>query len=161
MRLGGAGSVQAGPGSSPIVIGGSPLLGKPAPDFSLVDLDGHTVRLADYRGRPVVVNFWASWCIPCRAEFALFARARRAHQGEGMEILGVIYKDSPEAAGAFMKSHGGAWPGLIDPGGAVARAYIVPGAPTSYYIDRSGVVRAVSYGPPPEDVFENQLGKIL
>jgi cytochrome c biogenesis protein CcmG, thiol:disulfide interchange protein DsbE len=161
MRLLGSPGVQPGPDSSPIVIGGSPLLDRAAPDFTLTDVEGRPVRLADYRGRPVIVNFWASWCIPCRAEFALFAAARRAQAGKGLEILGVIYKDSPDAARGFMAAHAAPWPALIDSDGAVALAYHVIGVPTSYYVDRSGIVRAVSYGPPPEDVFDDQLRKIL
>jgi cytochrome c biogenesis protein CcmG/thiol:disulfide interchange protein DsbE len=161
MRLLGPPGVQPGPGSSPIVIGASPLQDKPAPEFTLTDVEGHTVRLADYRGRPVIVNFWASWCIPCRAEFALFADARRKQASKGLEILGVIYKDSPDAARSFMAAHDAQWPALIDPNGAVATAYHVIGAPTSYYVDRAGIVRAVSYGPPPSNVLDDQLAKIL
>jgi cytochrome c biogenesis protein CcmG, thiol:disulfide interchange protein DsbE len=159
--VGGTPGVQPAPGASPIVIGGSPLLDKPAPDFSLTDAEGRPVRLSDYRGRPVIVNFWASWCIPCREEFALFAEGRRAHAGENLEIFGVIYKDATDAAGAFMVAHDAEWPALVDPGGTVAARYHVIGAPTSFYIDRAGIVRAISYGPPPKNAFEEQLKKIL
>ncbi len=159
-RLAG-GRVQGGPGSSPIVVGRSPLLDRPAPDFALSDLDGRRIPLAAYRGRPVIVNFWASWCVPCRAEFDLFRDARTAHAREGLEILGVIYQDSPEAARAFAAQEKASWPALLDPGGSVARAYDVFGIPVSFYVDRTGIVRAVSYGPPPSNVLDEQLGKIL
>jgi cytochrome c biogenesis protein CcmG/thiol:disulfide interchange protein DsbE len=153
--------VQPEPGSSPIIVGRSPLLDRPAPDFALTDLDGRTVRLADYRGRPVLLYFWASWCIPCRTEFPVLAEAQKAHAVERLQILGVVYKDAAGPAREFMAAHGGTWPALLDPDGAAARAYIVHGAPTSYYVDRDGIVRAVSYGPAPRDVLEDQLRKIL
>ena len=153
--------MQTEPGSSPIVVGRSPLLDKPAPALSLSDLDGRTVRLADYRGRPVLLYFWASWCIPCRTEFGLLADAQKAHAGQDLQILGVVYKDTAEPARQFMTAHRGTWPALLDPDGTAARAYAVPGAPTSYYLDRAGIVRAVSYGPAPRDVLDEQLAKIL
>src|SRR5215210_718670 len=86
------------PESSLIVIGGSPLLDKPAPDFELVDLDGRPVRLSDYAGRPVLVNFWASWCIPCREEFPLFERVLARPDASDLTILGIVYRDDPDAA---------------------------------------------------------------
>jgi cytochrome c biogenesis protein CcmG/thiol:disulfide interchange protein DsbE len=153
--------VQPTPGTSTIVVGRSPLLDRAAPGFELRTLDGEAVRLADLRGRPALVNFWASWCIPCREEFELFAAARRRHAEQGLEILGVIYKDSPEAAAEFYRTHGGTWPALVDPGGTVAAEYGVLGLPITFYVDRRGIVRTVSYGPPPEDVFEAQLALIL
>jgi cytochrome c biogenesis protein CcmG/thiol:disulfide interchange protein DsbE len=153
--------VQGGPGSSPIVVGRSPLLDRPAPDFSLSDLEGRRISLADYRGRPVIVNFWASWCVPCRTEFGLFRDARAARASDGLEILGVIYQDSAEDARRFAAQERATWPALVDPGGSVARAYGVLGIPITFYIDRGGIVRAVSYGPPPSNVLDEQLAKIL
>ena len=145
---------------TPIVVGGSPLLNQPAPDISGRDLSGRTINLAQYRGRPVIVNFWASWCIPCRTEFPLFRQARAMHADKGLEIIGVIYQDTPDAAAEFMRSQGAQWPAVVDSGTA-ARAYTVLAPPVSFYVDRGGVVRAVSYGPPPEDVFDKQLSLIL
>jgi cytochrome c biogenesis protein CcmG/thiol:disulfide interchange protein DsbE len=153
--------VQTQPGASPMVVGGSPLLDKPAPELALTDLTGRTVRLADYRGRPVLLYFWASWCIPCRTEFGLLADAQQAHAQQKLQILGVVYKDTAEPARQFMTAHDASWPALLDPDGAAARAYAVPGVPTSYYLDRAGLVRAVSYGPAPRDVLDDQLQKIL
>jgi cytochrome c biogenesis protein CcmG/thiol:disulfide interchange protein DsbE len=147
--------------ASAVVIGLNPLVGKPAPTVDLQALDGSRVSLAALRGRPVIVNFWASWCIPCKAEFPLFVTARAAHRTDGLEILGVIHDDSADAARSFMRAEGATWPALIDHGDAVARAYGVNALPISFYVDRGGLVRAVSYGPPPSGALDDQLSKIL
>ncbi len=81
-------------GPPSIVVTRSPMLDKPAPPIVLQSLDGSTtVRLADYLGRPVMVNFWASWCLPCRQEFPLLASARATHAAAGLEILGIVHED--------------------------------------------------------------------
>ena len=138
----------ATPASSPIVIGGSPLLDRPAPPVALNTDGGQTISLASLRGQPVIVNFWASWCIPCKQEFPLFAAARHRYRGEGLEILGVVYKDTPASARAFMTDEQANWPMLLDPTGAVAAAYGVHLVPQSYFVDRAGIVRWVSFGSP-------------
>ena len=150
------------PGSSPIVIGGSPLLDKAAPALVLKDLDGATVSLADYAGRPVVVNFWASWCVPCRDEFPIFVAGRDTYASQGLEILGVTYKDNPVNAQKFADDQGAEWPLLVDPGEAVYTAYSgFGGVPMSVFIDGEGIVRAVSYGPLSEAGFADQVSRIL
>ena len=148
-------------GVRPIVVGRSPLLDQPAPAIELQDLDGRPVSLAAFRGRPVIVNFWASWCGPCQDEFPLFRQVREERADEGLEILGVVYQDDAESARTFYDGLNATWPALVDPGGAVADAYLVVGLPITYYVDRVGVVRAVSYGPPPPKVLAEQLDKIL
>ncbi|MFO1539374.1 MAG: TlpA family protein disulfide reductase [Chloroflexota bacterium] len=150
------------PGASPVVVGGSPLLDRPAPPIELADLDGRTVRLADYAGRPVIVNFWASWCVPCRDEFPAFVAARAAHADAGLEVLGIIHKDLPDPARAFAAAQGAAWPLLPDPGEVVYDAYRgVGGIPISVFIDGGGIVRAVSFGPLSETALALQLARIL
>jgi len=149
------------PGPSPIRVGGSPLLDKPAPAFPLRTLEGREVSLADYRGRPVIVNFWASWCIPCKEEFPLFAEARSQHAADGLEILGIVHDDDPAAAQDFVDSQGATWPMLLDPDDAVWNAYFATAVPMSFFIDREGVVRAVSFGPPPSRSLELLIEKIL
>lgn len=108
-----------------------------APTFSTADLAGRPVRLVQYRGEPVLLNFWASWCIPCRKEFPLL----RAVHGHGLTVLGVVFNDSADSAAEFMKDQGASWPGLQDPGGDIAEAYHVglrPGIPVSVLIDGGG-----------------------
>ncbi|HUP68798.1 MAG TPA: TlpA disulfide reductase family protein [Acidimicrobiales bacterium] len=110
-----------------------------APTFETFDLTGERVRLIHYRGKVVMLNFWASWCVPCRKEFPLL---KQVH-GEDVVVLGVVYQDSKRAAAAFMRDQGATWPGLIDPDGEIADAYGVaakPGLPVTIAIDKRGVL---------------------
>jgi cytochrome c biogenesis protein CcmG/thiol:disulfide interchange protein DsbE len=144
-----------------MVIGGHPLLDAPAPDIALRDIDGNAVRLADYRGRPVIVNFWATWCIPCREEFPLLKAARERYAAAGLEILGVVFEDDPEAARAYMARAGAEWPALVDPDGAVAASYLVNAPPLSFFVDAAGIVRSIAYGPPPSGSIDDRISAIL
>jgi len=154
-------SPSTSPGPSVTVVGGSPLLNRPAPDFTLSDLDGQPVSLSDYRGRPLLLNFWASWCEPCKVEFPLFQAAREQHADAGLEILGIIHDDSADAAAAFVEKEGSEWPALLDADDAVWTAYAGLGLPTTFFIDREGVIRAISFGPPLSGTLDDQLAKIL
>jgi len=152
---------QSSPSASITIVGRNPLVGKAAPDFTLQTIDGQTVSLSDLRGRPVIVNFWASWCTPCREEFPLLVSAYQKYSGNGLQIVGVIYNDGPQTASNFAKSFGATWPLVVDPGGSVAVQYAGTVVPVSYYIDRDGIVRAVSYGPPPSGYLDDQIKQIL
>jgi len=122
--------------------------GQTAPLFESMDLDGRRVALADYRGHPVVLNFWASWCVPCRTEFPLLKAMRSAHPD--VVVLGVVFQDGEGSARDFLRSEGATWPGVRDPAGQIASAYGVrpkPGIPVSILIDGNGRVRARHLGP--------------
>jgi cytochrome c biogenesis protein CcmG/thiol:disulfide interchange protein DsbE len=148
------------PDSSLVVIERNPLVGQPAPDIRLTTIDGREVALSDYRGRPVIVNFWASWCVPCRDEFPVLRDARERHAGEGLEILGVVHDDGAQSAAAFARSYDAQWPQLLDTDDVAWNAYRGAFLPLSYFIDRDGIVRAVSYGPPPADALEQYISQI-
>ena len=124
----------------------SPLVGKPAPPFSLATLDGGRVSLAELRGRPVIVNFWASWCVPCRAEAPLLQAASVDYASRGLVVLGVIYEDSAENARAFMRQYGQTYAGLLDPDGRTALNYGVFGIPETYFIDPAGRILSKETG---------------
>ncbi|HLJ66198.1 MAG TPA: TlpA disulfide reductase family protein [Chloroflexota bacterium] len=124
-----------------------PLLGRPAPAFTLQTLDGRSVSLSTFRGRPVVINFWASWCTSCRVEHRYLAQSWRDFSPRGVTFLGIAYDDSVGAARAFLKAHGGGWVSLEDPGGQTAVDYGVSGVPETVFIDRRGIVRFRSPGP--------------
>lgn len=135
-------------------------VGQPAPELAGVALDGTTVSLASLRGRPVIVNFWASWCVPCRAEFPLLRSELETHAADGLQILGITFKDQPDAASAFLAASGATWPTVVDADGRMAAAYRVVAPPQSYFIDRQGVIRSMQIGEMLTEDFDRQYPDI-
>jgi cytochrome c biogenesis protein CcmG/thiol:disulfide interchange protein DsbE len=130
------GLLVRGTGSSPTAIGAT------APDISLTDLDGNPIRLAELRGRPVIVNFWASWCVPCIEEFPLLRDAAARHADDGLVVVGIVYQDRTQAASDFMDRNGATWAAAADPDGRVADAYGILAPPETYFIGRDGRIAA-------------------
>jgi len=135
--------------------------GQPAPGITGTALDGTAVDLEAYRGRPVVVNFWASWCTPCREEFPLFAE-RLAELGprDGLVMIGVLYKDDPASAQRFLDEFGETWPTIPDPDNEIAADYRVVAPPQTYFIDAEGILRGIQIGEVREEDFATQYAKI-
>ncbi len=121
----------------------TPLLGSTAPSFALRSTSGQVVRLSNLHGHPVVVNFFASWCVSCRADESNLVRVSRRF-GSRVRFVGIIFEDSGRAAADFTRQRGGAWPDLVDPGGRTAVAYGVTGIPETFFINSRGVVKAHS-----------------
>lgn len=138
-----------------------PEVGRPAPDFALANARApdRVVRLSDFRGRPVVLNWFATWCGPCRAEIPDFQAAYEALGGE-VVFLGVNLQESPDAAVGMLDEYGAAYPALLDEEGAVALHYRLPGMPTTFFIDADGVVRAWGAGLIVEETLVEELGKL-
>jgi cytochrome c biogenesis protein CcmG/thiol:disulfide interchange protein DsbE len=133
-------------GRNPHVIG-SPLVGRPAPDFTLSPMgEGAPVTLASLRGRPVVLNFWATWCVPCFEEHPVLVGAAR-RLGEKVRFIGVVYEDSEEGVKSFLARQGSAYPSLLDPGSRTAIAFGVFGVPETYFLDADGKIAAKHVGP--------------
>ncbi|MGH9379018.1 MAG: TlpA family protein disulfide reductase [Thermoanaerobaculia bacterium] len=138
----------------------SPLVGKPAPEFRLRSLAGEEVALAELAGRPVVLNFWATWCQPCIAEHPVLVEHSRRYAGR-VRFVGVIYDDDPEAIRRFVERYESWGPNLVDPGSEAAIRYGVYGAPETFFIDARGIVRRKITGPMGPALLDAYLREIL
>ena len=119
----------------------APREGKAAPDFILPDLAGRTTRLADLRGKVVLVNFWATWCPPCREEVPSMAKLNRLMAGKPFQMLAVsIDEGGKEAVEAFFKQAGTELPVLLDTNGATGKLYGLTGVPETFVLDKKGVI---------------------
>ena len=139
--------------------GASP--GQLAFDFALDDVSGQRVKLSDLRGHPVVVNFWATWCPPCRQELPALQSAYQRFRDKGVILVGVDLKENAETIQNFTTQFGLTYPLLLDRDGAVSERYQVRGIPTTVIVDADGVVRARHVGPLTEDKFAEYVTPLL
>lgn len=126
-----------------------PTIGQPAPDFTLSDLHGNEQHLADWRGQPVLINFWATWCGPCRREMPELMAAQERYHAEGLVVVTVnlSHQDARKSVEAFVEEFQPPFPILLDTTGEVAeRNYGVIGLPMSFFIDRAGIIRGIYVG---------------
>lgn len=138
------------------------LRGKPAPAFTLKTLDGKTVSLADYQGKAILVNFWATWCSPCKIEMPWLVDLQQQYGPQGFQVLGIAMDDaSPEEIGKFSRKMGVNYPVLLGTE-AVGNAYGgLPYLPTSIYVGRDGKVVSYVYGIKSHSDFESDIKNIL
>jgi cytochrome c biogenesis protein CcmG/thiol:disulfide interchange protein DsbE len=136
--------------------------GSMAPDFVLPRLRGDgDVRLRELRGKGVVVNFWASWCIPCRKEFPVLRRVQRQYRDDGLEIVGIVYNDIPSDARAFARDERATWSLVTDERRATAIDYGVRAIPQTFFITPDGRISQRYFQAPSEGTFDAEVEKIL
>ncbi len=127
-------------------VGSAPSVGAAAPEFALPGTAGETLALADLRGRKVLVNFWATWCGPCREEIPLMIEYQDDLQAAGIELLAVNVGETPAKVARFVADARMNFPGLMDTSTGVAQAYYLRAIPTSYLVDEDGVIEDIHLG---------------
>ena len=138
-----------------------PQVGKRAPDFQLQNLDGETVSLSDLRGKPVFINFWATWCSPCRDEMPYLQEIYEEWSDKGLEVLTINKGESQSQVEQFMESEHISLPVLLDTNQEVAQRYEIQFIPTTFFIDKDGIIQVKIIGAfPDKAAIEKDLGKI-
>lgn len=153
--------VQVSGQTTPRSAAPAPVVGHPAPDFALVDQDGNPVALSALRGQVVLVNIWATWCPPCRAEMPAIQSVYARYRDEGFTVLAVNQREEASVVVAYLEEHGLEFAAPLDVDGRVSDAYRASLLPSSFFIDRAGIVRAVYRGPMARSVIAGTVEQLL
>jgi cytochrome c biogenesis protein CcmG/thiol:disulfide interchange protein DsbE len=140
---------------------GAPQVGGPIPEFQLTALDGSQIDLGAQRGKVVVVNFFASWCSPCREEAADLEKTWREYRDQGVQFVGIAYKDAESRAQAFLDEFEVSYPSVVEPGNRTARVYGVTGVPETFIVDQQGLLVRHFIGPVSQAQLSRELAPLL
>lgn len=132
-----------------------------APDFTLTGYDGRQVTLSQLRGQVVIINFWASWCPPCREEAAYLEQTWRKYRDRGVVFIGVDWVDTEKEALAYIKEFDITYVNGPDIGTRVADAYRIRGVPETFYVDKTGVLQGVHIGPLQTPILDEKIDELL
>jgi cytochrome c biogenesis protein CcmG, thiol:disulfide interchange protein DsbE len=135
-----------------VQVNSGPVNSGPAPDFTITSFDGETIRLSELQGQVVIINFWASWCPPCREEAAYLEATWRNYRDQEVVFIGIDYVDTEKAALAYIDEFDITYFNGPDVGTRISQTYRIKGVPETYYVAKNGEVRGVKIGPlsPPE-----------
>jgi peroxiredoxin len=137
-------------------------IGNKAPDFELYNLDNQLVSLSDFRDQPVLLNFWATWCGPCRIEMPFLRQINEDRSGEGLIILAIDIGESKSTVKSFLEANGFSLPVLLDTNNTIAGKYGITGIPTTFFIDKDGIIQEKVVGAfPNKETIETKLDKII
>jgi cytochrome c biogenesis protein CcmG, thiol:disulfide interchange protein DsbE len=139
----------------------SPLIGAAAPEFTLPRFGGGDLRPEDLRGHVRVVNFWASWCVPCREEAGALEAAWRRYRDSGVMLIGVNIQDRDQSARGFLAATRPSYPNVIDGSGAISISYGIYGVPETFVIDRQGRIRARQVGAVTVEALAREIEPLL
>ncbi len=149
--------------ATPLVAEAGGLVHQAAPDFTLTDLNGTTVNLADFKGKVVLINVWATWCPPCVRETPRLVRVAEQYTADGLVVLGVnaTYQDTVSDVRAFVAQQQIPYPILLDPDNVVGQLYPTRLMPSTFLVDRTGLIRAVRVGEIDEQQLTEQISALL
>ncbi len=136
-------------------------VGDLAPDFTLTDLEGNQVSLSDFRGKAVFINFWATWCPPCRAEMPEIEAVYQEYKDKNVVVVGVDILETEDKVRQFVERGGYSWIFVIDTTGEVTNNYGIAAIPTSFFIDRDGIIKAVNIGAMTKRAMEAKLAEAM
>ena len=140
----------------------APQVGKLAPDFQLPNLEGQSISLSDFRGKPVLVNFWATWCPSCRYEMPFIQEVFEEWSANGLVVLAIDKGESPSTVKDFIQSGNFSFPVLLDINQDVALEYNIRGIPATFFIDKNSIIQAIKVGPfSSKTEIEKSLSKII
>jgi len=133
-----------------------------APDFQLQNLNGQSITLSDFKGKPVLINFWATWCQPCVFEMPFIQEIHDEWSDKGLMVLAINIGDSSSEVEQFLQNHNLSLPVLLDTSKAVAQTYSIRGIPTTFFIDKEGMIQEKIIGAfPNKAAIESRLSKIM
>ncbi len=136
--------------------------GEPAPDFQLENLDGQSISLSDFRGKPVLINFWATWCPQCRSEMPYIQEIYEEWSDQGLVLLAINIGENSYTVEEFMQSHNLSFTVLLDTEKDIAQRYNITGIPTTLFIDKDGIIQDKVIGAfQSKTQIENRLSKII
>lgn len=137
-------------------------VGGPAPDFRLENIDGQSISLSGPRGSPVLINFWATWCPPCRDEMPYLQQVYEEWSDKGLVVLAINIGESPSEVKKFLQTHNLSLPVLLDTEENAARKYNITGIPTTFFIDSDGIIQQKIIGAfPNKEAIEKYLNSIM
>ena len=152
--------VKGAPESSPLTKP-SPEAREPAPDFTLVTLNGGDFHFGDHKGKPILINFFASWCLPCREEMPVIEKIVREYGPKGVVFLGIAVDDTEEKMKDFIKKYGVTFPVGLDKTAKIQKSFDIYGIPTTYFISKQGIINYSHSGAVTEELLHHELDKLL